>query len=110
MSRKRKPKLRRVAGGERRPYSKPVRRFSYADIIKWWTGHRSERPFAASASRKLRFSRINALLGDKPPTLLCDDGYRIYLFCSGEDRDRFVEEFYLEFKARAMSIGALNAS
>lgn len=110
MSRKRKPKLRRVAGGERRPHSKPVRRFSYTDILEWWKKHKGERPFAASASRKLRFSHINRLLKDRPPTLLCDDGYRIYLFCSGEDRDQFVEEFYGEFRARAMSLGAYNAS
>lgn len=94
---KRKPKLRRTAGGQRRTHSNRAQAQR-----ERWEAEFARRPYAAVANRRLRFRDINRELGDQPPSVVYSAGYRAYLFKSGEDRDRFVEEFHYEFEARAI--------
>ena len=96
--RRRKAKLRRVAGGERRTHS------STQDYVRleWWKDCLRERPYAATASRKLRFRQINRVINDQPPSVVRSKDVRTYLFLTGEDRDTFVEEFHSGFDARAI--------
>ena len=101
MSRKRKPKLRRTAGGERRTHSNRASR-TMQEQQERWRDELAKRPYAAIANRRLRFRTINREIDDKPPSVVHVSGYRAYLFKTGEDRDRFVEEFHHEFEARAI--------
>lgn len=99
MARRRKARLRRISGGERRTHSsKPVeRRYD-------WDKEAIVRPFAAIATRKLRFAQINRLLNDQPPSKTINKDVRVYLFRSGEDRDDFVEAFHRDYGARAYQL------
>lgn len=113
MSLRRRPRLKYVAGGDRKTFSKRgkpkgLRRF---EVEEWYRSHSENRPYAAIANRRLRFAAVNELLNDRPPSIVRhEDGFRIYLFRDGQDRDIFVENFHFEFKARAIIIGTGNAS
>lgn len=108
MSRRRKARRKQVAGGDRKTHSERVKvdRFHQHQVEAWVRFNRPERPYAAIATRKLRFSAINQLLDDRPPSVVRrEDGLRVYLFKDGEARDLFVETFHDRFRARAITIG-----
>lgn len=109
MSRRRKARRKQIAGGDRKTHSERVKvdRFHQHQVEAWMRFNRPERPYAAIATRKLRFTAINQLLDDRPPSVVrrCD-GLRVYLFKDGEDRDLFVEAFHDRYRARAITIGA----
>lgn len=77
--------------------TKPVRR--------WWEAQKQERPFAAIASRKLRWEEVCELIDEIPPSMVLEQKWRTYLFRTGEDRDRFVEVFFEKYHAKAASLG-----
>ena len=109
MSRRRKARRKQIAGGERKTHEQRahVDRFHNHQVEAWVRFNKPERPYAAVATRKLRFSMINQLLDDRPPSVVRrEDGLRVYLFKDGEARDLFVETFHDRFRARAMTIGA----
>lgn len=110
---RRKAKLRHVGGHEWKshPNRVKVQSFYWYQIESWFHAHRDRRPFAAVATRRLRFSVINQLLDDRPPSVLRhEDKMRIYLFRTGEDRDSFVETFHGDYRAKAIIIGARRVS
>lgn len=71
------------------------------EVIDKFMPHYKDRPWAATANRRLKFAKINRVLRDCPPAAVMRDGYRIFLFRSGNDRDRFVECFHHKYEAKA---------
>lgn len=112
MSRRRKARRRRVAGGEHRTHSENASRDSLSPSLveAWIRFNRIEYPYAAVANRKLRFSMIEDLLGFVPPSVVRKDNLRVYLFKDGESRDLFLESFHRRFWAKAIPTGAFDGA
>lgn len=80
--------------------SDKTNRYSPGRAAKWQLDNYPDRPWMATANRRLSFRKINRLIGDKPPTVVLLTGYRVFLFKTGNDRDTFVENFHRGYEAK----------
>lgn len=111
--RRRRAKLRDVAGGNRKTYSQEpwVAVYNQHQLDAWFWYYALVRPYAAVVDRRLKPSVVDRLLEETPPWVIRKkDGMKIYLFKSGEDRDLFVETFHHRYHAKAIVAGVRHAS
>lgn len=81
--------------------SDKTKRYSDRMVLAWQVDEHPQRRWLATANRRLSFRKVNRLLRDEPPSAVLRTGYRVFLFRSGNDRDKFIEEFHRGYEAKA---------